>query len=289
MLAIVTEQNLPARRAVQHVAHQRRTVADAGEYHQKIALIAWEHDTFQQRVGSMLDRRCGGTGWGNLYQRAVTDHATIVMSHNGDPLGTAGNNSNRSSSWVADTLLLSCLLTSGYADGWIHRTVKPVASLTRGLQGVAAVRMGTRTKRIHSDLLWLPILTREQRRQQQQQSKHAVSPSTTLPLKIPQYWLAQTPNDINELEDIVQKWEEFLYEVIAQEQAVDSSRWVLLNAACRHSERNALAPTQKLVATTCLDENINGSKTEEECCSFYDPNLEPLLPRQERQPQDDGD
>lgn len=285
---------------MQHVARQRRIVADAGSYDQKIALVAWEHDTFRQRM-KFMDQRCGGTGWEDLYARAVANQdRTIAMSIKDESFqNTTTTNSTTSTSpsitWLADTLLLSCLLTSGYADGWIHRTVQPITSLTRGRQGVAAIRRmdttpaaGTK-QRIHSDLLWLPILSREQRRRQQQQkqqSERVVTPSTTLPLQMPEYWLAQDANklhDPHQLHEIVKHWEEFLYQVIAQERAVDSSRWVLWNAACQPTERQALAATQKLVATTCLEENNKTSANisepaddeEEECCSFYDPNVKP--------------
>ena len=74
-VAIATDDNLPARRAVQRVAQQRRKLADAGSYNQKITLTAWEHDTFQLRATDAMDQHCGATGWEDLYRTAVVDAA----------------------------------------------------------------------------------------------------------------------------------------------------------------------------------------------------------------------
>ena len=269
-VAIATDDNLPARRAVQRVAQQRRKLADAGRYNQKIMLTAWEHDTFQLRATDAMDQHCGATGWEDLYRTAVADADAAAANANADTTSTI-----TTQHIVADTLLLSCLLTSGSADGWIARTVTPVASLTRGVQGVAAVRLGT--AQIHSGLLWLPVLTREQR--QQSGSTRVIRPSTRLPVEMPNYLVTQQPTDIDDtdavVDDFVRKWEEFLYHIISKEHAVDATKWVLWNAACSESERHTLAPTQKLVATTCQGDPHNPNS--EVCCSFYDPNLEPTI------------
>jgi len=258
LTAIATEENRPARLAVQKVAKQRRIVSDPGPYNQKINLAAWEHADFQRQLSQpagAMDHYCG-PGFERLYA-SVMDLLPLAQP-------------------VADNLMLSCLLKSGVVDGFLQRTVTPKASLTRGLQGVAAVRVGTR--RIHSDLLWVPVLTLEQRQQEH------VQPSTTLPLEMPKYLLAQEPNDIvyqSELDDFVREWEEFLYKVIVKkENRNDASRWVLLNAACTEADREELAMDQKLIATTCNDDTTpEDALPLEECCSFYDPDLKPVAPR----------
>jgi len=274
--AIATDENLPARRAVQNVAQLRRAVTNPGPFRQKITFQAWEHADFQrqlleQRPGAM-DHYCGGPGYETLYRAVIAN---------------INDNNNNNLTVLADTLMLACLLRSGVSDGWVQRTVTPVASsLTRGEQGVVAVH-GT-LKRVHSALLWLPILSMEERQKQE----HA--PSTVLPVEMTKYLLATLPPSAirnyqkHDVDQFVVEWEEFLYKVVTKENKKNPSTWVIWNAACSEAEKKELAVEQKLMAMAC--QPPAAAEEEEqvgECCSFYDPNLKPFVPRRRRDDNDD--
>lgn len=173
-------------------------------------------------------------------------------------------------SLVADNLLYSCLLKNGVADGFVQWSVTAKASLTRGSKGVVAVRIGT--KRVHSDLLILPILSLEEH------SQETIEPSTGLPTEMCKYILASQPTELfseKEVEKFRIEWEEFLYKVIVEKENKMNNRWELLNAACTESERTDLAATQRSLATTCGDQHEENEK----CCTFYDPQSKPSIVR----------
>jgi hypothetical protein len=233
-----------ARATVARVIQQRAALNAAGTHH-KVLLTAWDHADFARR-GERLDGICGMTGYAALYER----YQAVPV--------------------IADALLYTCLLRSGGADGFLQHHVQVQSPrLTRGVLGVA-VLSGHR-RRIHSDVLILPILTPEERKAAGHVTWHR--PSTRLPEQMTQFLFDTLSSDHGEVinaSHFLEAWESFLYQAIAQE---EPERWILLHAACTPAERSQFS-AERLVAITCtLDDHhagIGEAPNHPKCCSFYD-------------------
>lgn len=257
--AIVTPENLPARRAIRQVAAIRRIVIDSGRFNQKLTMQAWEHEDFTKQLpGQALDSFCGA-GFRNQY--------LFQQKQKQDQVETASSIDDRTR---IDDLMYWCIMQSGQHDGFVRWNVTVEASLTRGMLGVAGVYKDVETgqRRIRPSFLFLPI--REPKKDDQDTGR-----STTLPFKIMK-WLLDPLNALYTQED----YEKVLYNFIEEE----ADRWVLLHAACTVSERSALDTTQRRVITECHDGSATGD--EETCCSIYDPELRPYVPRQRHDDDD---
>lgn len=261
-----------ARAAVKAVAEQRAVVTNPGRYRQNIMHLAWNHAHFYQQLVTRqppgtMDYVCSGgdSDGGTEYQR--------LYEH----FFAGGDLTNLQYHDIADDLLLSCLLRSGTADGFVKQNVRVLRSFAQGEKGVAVVRSFDQ-KRLHSDLLLLPILSRTERQEQRMNSgdvKRKKS-STVLPTEMTKYLTATlhdflhdtatTTSTKDRLVDYRRQWEEFLYQVVATE---GEDAWVLLHAACSRDERRTVEQHNQhpslWIATTCQGDQ-NG---EEECCSFY--------------------
>jgi len=63
----------------------------------------------------------------------------------------------------------------------------------------------------------------------------------------------------------------------------EPKQWILRNAACTIEERASLDKSQLRIATTCTDQN------QDTCCSFYDPSMQPYIPRRRQYDDDEND
>ncbi len=70
-------------------------------------------------------------------------------------------------------------------------------------------------------------------------------------------------------------YEKALYKSIEEE----ADRWVLLHAACTVSERSTLDKTQSESSPSLTTTAVLLVGKEETCCSVYDPQLRPYLPK----------
>ncbi|KAL7566256.1 hypothetical protein ACA910_011316 [Epithemia clementina (nom. ined.)] len=244
--AIARTGNKVAREAVIHVAELRRAATDPGIYRQKIHIHAWEHADFgRQMRNHSMDDYCG-KGFREQYK--------------GEP--------GLSSKTKRDDLLFWCLLANGHHDGYIKFELETIESqITRARKGVA-VRY-TDQKRIHSDsLLLLPLHDIINLKE-----KKKLPPSTMIAYAALE-WLRTNAA----LADEVYKrlFEEFLFEWIEKEVGA----WEFLNAACSAADRQRLASTERMIATTCKKEikaDAGNEDEEETCCTFHDPKLRPVL------------
>ncbi len=173
-----------------------------------------------------------------------------------------------------DDLMYWCVMQSGQHDGFVRWNVTVEASLTRGMQGVAGVYTDVETgqRRIRPSFLFLPI--REPKKDDQD-----VGMSTEVPFKIMK-WLLDPMN----AQYIQEDYEKALSKFIEEE----ANRWVLLHAACTVSERSTLGATQRRVVSECHDDG-SATGNEETCCSIYDPQLRPYLPRVRHDDDEDAD
>jgi hypothetical protein len=272
--AISTPDNVLARTAVAQVAKQRGVLNAANSnvtrnYTQKILYNAWEHSEFYQRLtaqgNGFMDEICGGVGYQTLYE---TYNYTIP--HN---------------KYVADILLFTCMLQSGSADGFVKPSIHvQSALLTRGVKGVAAQYIDNdRRKRIRSDFLVLPILSKEEIDTASISSRGAKRQSTVLPMEMTNFLLTTLSKNIswdpqNDFSNFIELWEKFLYTTITRE---GPSKWILLQAACSDDERSYVGDQPQLIATTCSETATDGGSLSvpdhiENCCSFFD-SIEPIL------------
>lgn len=308
--AIATLDNAPARAAVQTVAAQREIVTQPQrqrrhattnkQHHQPIQFHTWEHDEFyhhmvvRQPQGAM-DHVCGTSrmrrdATTNDKKSSTTSSSSLVgyqelyesflLEDSIPPFGTknpsfaARTNSSSSSSW-ADDLMISCLLRTGNADGYVKPTVHVFSPIVRGRHGVAAQYYNhsteeaendpqqqqqqnhhdhtttTTTKgRIHSDLLLLPILSFEELALPTAQRVA----STELPKRMTEFlqstlsthWNRRHHNNndddddnpLNSLDDasINRQWEEFLYHAIVEQEGTRGT-WAFFMAVCRPEDR----------------------------------------------------
>ena len=259
--AIVTPENLPARRAVRQVAAIRRIVIDSGRFNQKLTLQAWEHEDFTRQLpGKSFDSFCGA-GFKNQYRFQQKQQQDQVEPFNIDDRTRL------------DDLMYWCLMQSGQHDGFVRWNVTVEASLTRGMQGVAGVYTDdiTGERKVRPSFLFLPI--RAPKKDDQDTGL-----STEVPFKIMK-WLLDPANFQYTQED----YEKVLYKFIKEE----ADRWVILHAACTVSERGTLDTTKRRVVSECHDSS--GTGDEEICCSIYDPQLRPYLPRVPRDDDEDVD
>jgi hypothetical protein len=260
--AIVTPDNLPARRAVRQVAAMRRIVIDSGRFNQKLKLQAWEHEDFTKQLpGQALDSFCGA-GFKNQYR--------FQQKQQQDQVEASIDVDDRTR---LDDLMHWCLMQSGQHDGFVRWNVTVEASLTRGMQGVAGVYTDpiTGERKIQPSFLFLPI--RAPKKDDQDTGM-----STEVPFKIMK-WLLDPAN----FQYIQEDYEKVLYKFIKEE----ADRWVLLHAACTVSERGTLDTTKRRVVSECHDSSATGD--EETCCSIYDPQLQPYLPRVRHDDDEDAD
>jgi hypothetical protein len=260
--AIVTPENLPARRAVRQVAAIRRIVVDSGRFNQKLKLQAWEHEDFTRQLpGKSLDSFCGA-GFKNQYR--------LQQKQQQDQVEASIDVDDRTR---IDDLMYWCLMQSGQHDGFVRWNVTVEASLTRGMQGVAGVYTDAITGKlkVRPSFLFLPI--RAPKKDDQD-----VGLSTEVPFKIMK-WLLDPANFQYTQED----YEKALYKFIKEE----ADRWVLLHAACTGSERGTLDTTTRRVVSECHDSSATGD--EETCCSIYDPQLRPYSPRVRHDDDEDVD
>jgi hypothetical protein len=260
--AIVTPDNLPARRAVRQVAAIRRIVIDSGRFNQKLKLQAWEHEDFTRQLpGQALDSFCSA-GFKNQYR--------FQQKQQQDQVEASIDVDDRTR---LDDLMYWCLMQSGQHDGFVRWNVTVEASLTRGMQGVAGVSTDTVTGegKVRPSFLFLPI--RAPKKDDQD-----VGLSTEVPFKIMK-WLLDPANFQYTQED----YEKVLYMFIKEE----ADRWVLLNVACTVSERGIFDTTKRRVVSECHDSSDNDD--EETCCSIYDPQLRPYLPRVHHDDDEDAD
>jgi len=268
---IATAQNAPARAAVKKVAAARRIVTDADVYPQSIQLHAWEHSDFVRQLSTdtAKDRYCQA-GFAVQYQRytAAMEDAELVV--------VADAAARR------DDLLYWCLLLSGQQDGFVRRNVTVEASLTRGMQGVAATYTMDNTPRVRPSFLLLPIRFPKK-------DAADVTWSTRMPLHIMQ-WLLSTGGQFESREEYQAAYETFLYRVVQLENT--DGRWFLLTAACTSSERTALDATQRRLTTECpavnMTYNISENETNVTCCSIYDPKLLPYRKNRHNVHEDDA-
>jgi hypothetical protein len=252
--ATATPDNLQARLAVKQVAAVRWVVVDSGRFNHKLQLHAWEHEDFiGQLPGESLDSFCGA-GFSNRYYVQRQQQVAV-------PNVDARNR--------PDDLVYWCLLQSGQHDGIVRWNVTAEASLTRGMKGVAGVYTVNGQTRVRPSFLFLPIRDRKKNDQD-------TGLSTTVPFKMMK-WLLNPGNAQYAQED----YEIELYNIIQEE----ADRWVLLNAACTVAERTPLDTSQRRLVTECHADS--GTGNEEICCSIYDPQLGPYLPRSRRDDDDD--
>jgi hypothetical protein len=162
-------------------------------------------------------------------------------------------------------------MQSGQHDGFVRWNVTVEASLTRGMQGVAGVYTDAVTgeRKVRPSFLFLPI--RAPKKDDQDTGL-----STEVPFKI-MNWLLDPANFQYTQED----YEKALYKFIKEE----ADRWVLLHAACKASERSTLDTTVRVVPSVTTAVQV----TWKTCCSIYDPQLQPYLPRQRHDDDEDVD
>jgi hypothetical protein len=260
---IATDANQREREAVRWVARQRKQITSPGgvyNYNQKIIYVAWEHEIFwKQLQGGIMDHLCG-PGFESLY---------FYSQHHPESVGA----DQQQPQSLSDDLLLTCLLNMGAADGYVKSTVTlHGGSITRGLQGVAAKYV--HENRIHSDLIVLPILSLKDRKSGRSGSHGSIEnntkrPSTQLPSDAVRFLLSlpssSTGSELLRDGRYVAAYEEYLYTVLRNDH--DPDRWVLWNAACEESDRDALQDKEKLMATSC---DHHGR-----CCWFFDPDQKP--------------
>jgi hypothetical protein len=264
--AIVTPENLPARRAVRQVAAVRRIATDSGRFNQKLKLQAWEHEDFTRQLpGHSLDSFCGA-GFNNQY---TYQQKQILESE------ASTGNVNVDDRTRPDDLMYWCILQSGQHDGFVRWNVTVEASLTRGMPGVVGVYTDLETgqRRVRPSFLFLPIRERKKKNDHEDTEM-----STTVPFKMIK-WLINPVNALYTQAD----YEIALYKFIEEE----ADRWVLLHAACTVSERSTLDTTQRRVVTECHDDDKTTGE-DETCCAIYDPQLGPYLIRH-RHDDDDVD
>jgi hypothetical protein len=309
-IAIATTDNGAARAAVQAVAAQRRLVVQAGRPRnvtQRIRFVAWDQaDWYRQMVtaahgqqqAGVMDHVCGAPGYQAQYEDAVRQFEQARANNNNDN----DQKQQRISEWAATTLVTACLLRTGNGDGYVARTLHVTSPMARGVSGVAAVVLDTH--RVHDDVLWLPILSRQELLDRSgSRSVHdgtPFEPSTRLPHQMADALLAILRNATlyawNHTR-VVTQWQEFLYTIIVAENqqaaAQGQSRlpWTLLTAACRADDRARLARTQRLIATNCAVPPPNTTSTlhifsggaeysgpaDQECCAFFDPERKPFV------------
>lgn len=233
--AIANDQNLNARRILQEFHKKRRYITDTGRLKQGIMAHAWEHVDFErQLMGETMDNACG-QGFRALYY----DPSAAQLG-------------------LRDDLVYWCLLASQTHDAFFKYELRPEASLTRGVSGVA-VRYADGTPRIHASVLSLPI------------SKEAPQPGvppermSTVAIQM-LHWLLKHREYVME-GDYRTAMEEFLYQLIAAE---DDANWVFLQAACTAEDRARLGELYRRVATECPADPVPDEST---CCAMYDPNI----------------
>ena len=252
--AIARLGNEAARKAVKHVASLRHVATDPGKYKQKIYLHAWEHMDF---VRQMKDQRKMNAYCGEGFREQYK--------------GAPGLDSKKK----RDDLLLWCLLANGHHDGYVKfETAHIRPKITREQKGVA-IRYAGRN-RIHSDsFLLLPM-----HGVQDLKGKRKLPPSTMVAFAALEWLRTNAPLST---EAYTKLFEEFLYEWIEKE----GENWEFLNAGCTMTERQLLAVKERLIATNCRHVTVGNEENEEECCSFYDPNLKPILGTQSIETDDE--
>jgi hypothetical protein len=231
-------------------------VTNPGRYNQKITLGALEHRDFALQMKSqpkVMDLFCGD-GFQELYD-SITDD---ILDENATFLQR-----------LLDDLMLFCLFNTGRGNGYIKPELNVTNTIVRGTMGVAAQYVNS--KRIHSGFLILPILSLQQMRQNTLRQ-----PSTMLPSRVMKYLTMNSTllniHNQQQMDEHVQKYEEFLYEVIASSSEAPS--WVIFNAACNDATRKSVQNDQRLIATACQE-----PKNDHDCCSFYDPDMKPFVRR----------
>jgi hypothetical protein len=294
--------NAAARAAVQAVAAQRRLLVQPGRRSrnvtQRIRYVAWDHaDWYHQMVTAhvqqpgVMDHVCGANGYQAQYEDAV--HQLERASTSGNDNDQQQQQRRRIAEWAASTLVTACLMRTGNGDGYVARTLHVASPMAWGVSGVAAVILNS--NRIHDDVLWLPILSRQELLNRG--STPPPEPSTRLPHQMPEVLLSILRNATLHSwihTRVVTQWQEFLYTAIVAENqqaaAKGQSRlpWKLLTAACRADDRARLARKQRLIATNCLGPSSNTTNTlhllggadyngpNQECCAFLIPSASHL-------------
>lgn len=237
-LAIASPQNERERAAVRHVASQRNLVTyPTRGTRQVIQFNPIEHDDFVRKLivsqPGALDYFCG-SGYQSMYQQRALEVSNDA---------------------ALDDMLLACLIHSGTADGYVKHTVQVHSSLSRRTQGVAVQYRNER--RIHSDLLWMPILEKVGKRK-----VTGAPPATNLPMEMVNFLLATVEPGMSEW-IYRQYWEEFLYKAIV---VAEGPKWTLFTAVCTEDERAELDSTARLIATSCRTKD---------CCWIFDTALKP--------------
>ena len=232
--SLATIDNAPARQAMRHVVQTLRPMAtnEGSRFAQKISLWPWDVTQFRHQLANRdaLDQYCGA-GTDVLYQTRPELHADIVL-------------------W--------CLLGTAHDHGFVRYEVQNVyGSLARGIKGVAVRYDGHANRAMARSLLLLPF-----HRVKDLKKNQPLPPSTKVATRT-LAWLRQNAPLIADEEELYIAMEEYLYYIIAQEEA----KWHWLAAACTAVEREARQDDPR-VASMCTKEQEAAG---EDCSVIYDP------------------